>query len=242
MIALSDAAPEVRAQAVILAGRRLDRSREILERVLRLAGDDDPRVRFRVALALGETSDRRAVTALVQIARRDVANRWMRAAVLSSCAATADRVLAELVGAQKSDSRRPESVRSAGTQPLLEEIVSIVGARNRPDEVKRVLDALAASGAVVADDSRDRLVLALAQAARRGGGRLPTAQDAASSGAALVAGLLREARTRALDPHTSEATAVSAIEVLGLIDPVGSRPCCSNGSRRSNRLPCKSRR
>ncbi len=100
---LSDPAPEVRAQAVALAARRLDRSRDLRERVLDLASDPDSRVRFRVALALGETSDPGAVAALARIARRDGANRWIRTAVLSSCAATADRLFAELATGPSAD-------------------------------------------------------------------------------------------------------------------------------------------
>ncbi len=58
MIALSDPVPQVRAQAVQLAARRLDRSLVLLEKILALATDPDSRVRFRVALALGETTTR----------------------------------------------------------------------------------------------------------------------------------------------------------------------------------------
>ena len=43
-------------------------------------------MRFRVAFALGDTSDARSVAALARIARRDGADRWICAAVLSSCA------------------------------------------------------------------------------------------------------------------------------------------------------------
>ena len=115
---LSDPVPEVRAQAVALAARRLDRSPALREQVLDLASDPDSRVRFRVALALGETSDPRAVAALARIARRDGANRWIRTAVLSSCAG---------------DGR--SAVRGARDGPpahrrLLEPLVAIVGAES----------------------------------------------------------------------------------------------------------------
>ena len=59
VVALSDRVPEVRAQAVQLAASRLDRSPSLLDKVLDLADDADSRVRFRVALALGDTRDPR---------------------------------------------------------------------------------------------------------------------------------------------------------------------------------------
>ncbi len=105
-LVLSDPVPEVRAQAVALAAGRLDRSLALLEKVLDLANDVDSRVRFRVALALGDTTDERAVAALARIARRDAANRWIRTAVLSSCASTADRLFVDLWTGQPA-ARRP---------------------------------------------------------------------------------------------------------------------------------------
>ena len=56
---------------VRLAEPRVGASPELVSRVLRLVDDGDDRVRFRVALALGETDDPRAIGALAAIARRD---------------------------------------------------------------------------------------------------------------------------------------------------------------------------
>jgi putative membrane-bound dehydrogenase-like protein len=76
--------PGVREQAIQLAEPRLKDAPELLSRVLTMAEDPDARVRFQCALALGEVSDARAIPALSGIARRDVSDRWARAAVLSS--------------------------------------------------------------------------------------------------------------------------------------------------------------
>ena len=51
--------------------------------MLALADDSDARVRLHVALALGGSDDARSVAALASIARRDGADRWVRAAVFS---------------------------------------------------------------------------------------------------------------------------------------------------------------
>jgi len=81
--ALRDPDAAVRENAVRLAEARLG-AQNLLSHVLRLADDPDDRVRLRVALALGETDDPQAISALASIARRDGAESWMRAAILSS--------------------------------------------------------------------------------------------------------------------------------------------------------------
>ncbi len=82
--ALSDQNAPVRENAVLLAEARVGASRDLVSGLLRLVDDADDRVRLRVALALGETDDPGAINALASIARRDGAQPWMRAAVLSS--------------------------------------------------------------------------------------------------------------------------------------------------------------
>ena len=81
--AIADEAPGVREHGVLLAEPRLARTPNYRRRV-GLAKDDDMRVRFQVALSLGEVDDPRAAAALGGILRRDLADRWMRAAVMSA--------------------------------------------------------------------------------------------------------------------------------------------------------------
>ena len=81
---LNDRHAGVRENAVRLAGTRIAASGDLLSPVLRLVDDADDRVRLRVALALGETADPRSIGALATLARRDGAQSWMRAAILSS--------------------------------------------------------------------------------------------------------------------------------------------------------------
>ena len=81
---LNDRHGGVRENAARLATTRIAASGDLLMPVLRLAEDGDDRVRLRVALALGETADSRAIGALAALARRDGAQPWMRAAILSS--------------------------------------------------------------------------------------------------------------------------------------------------------------
>jgi putative membrane-bound dehydrogenase-like protein len=80
--ALGDKHAGVRENAVRVSESRLPG--EILESVLALADDPDPRVRLQCAASLGETLRKQATSALVTIALRDANDRWTRMAVLSS--------------------------------------------------------------------------------------------------------------------------------------------------------------
>ena len=82
--ALHDPLGSVRENAVRIAERRIPSSPRLLDAAIALAGDPDPRVRLHAALALGATREPRTVGALADIARRDGADRWVRAAVFSS--------------------------------------------------------------------------------------------------------------------------------------------------------------
>jgi putative heme-binding domain-containing protein len=81
---LDDPAPGVREQAIQFAQGRLANPGELLEKLVQLAEDPDPQVRFQCALALGEATSPATITALARIAATDGADTWARAAVLSS--------------------------------------------------------------------------------------------------------------------------------------------------------------
>jgi putative membrane-bound dehydrogenase-like protein len=212
-IALSDTVPQVRAQAVQLAARRLNSSPTLLENVLTLADDADPRVRFQTALSLGESTDPQVGDSLLRIARTDATNRWIRAAVLSSCVATAHRMILDLW----TDEVSPVPTAQA---ELLEQLVEIIGARNHAVDIGHVLDHLALK---LRDASRvelrDRLVLGLAKGLRRAGGQFPVDQVPARSGTAFVTHLIQQARTKALDSRSPEPARVEAINSLNLLAP-----------------------
>src|SRR4051794_25574947 len=96
-LALSDQSPEVREHAIRLAEPRLDASPKLLERVLSLGNDPNARISFQLAFTLGATKDRRAISVLADIAKLQASDKWIRTAILSSVAETADRVLIELL-------------------------------------------------------------------------------------------------------------------------------------------------
>lgn len=81
---LHDPHVELRRHALIFAERHLSTTPALLARVITLADDPDPGVRFQCALTLSATDDARAVPALVRILARDVEDKWTRTAVLTA--------------------------------------------------------------------------------------------------------------------------------------------------------------
>ncbi len=82
--ALADPHPEVRRHAVRLCEGRWDSAADIAEPLLKLAADPDLGIRQQLAFTLGDWRDPRAAIALGEIARRDGADPYLAAAVLSS--------------------------------------------------------------------------------------------------------------------------------------------------------------
>ena len=132
----ADEAPGVREHAVLLAEPRLASDAELLSAVLSLASDDDMRVRFQAALSLGEVDDPRAAAALGGILRRDLADRWMRAAVMSARPSAAAPLLEELSGRRSRDQRDPAA------PALVRELAFVVGSLG--DSAERAAIAAAA--------------------------------------------------------------------------------------------------
>ena len=81
---------------------------------LRLADDPEARVRFRVALLLGDWDDHRAGEALARLARRDGNDRWMRAAILCSAVPHVPALVAGLLGGEGGSAAARDGRAAAG--------------------------------------------------------------------------------------------------------------------------------
>jgi putative membrane-bound dehydrogenase-like protein len=137
---LHDEHPRVREQALILGERWLPSSDAIQRESLALAADADPRVRYQVALSLGEWGDERIVPALTKIAIAGVEDRWTRIAVASAVPRHADVLLAALL--------KPEVGLTVQVTPerlaLVQELAALIGARQEPREMANLLGVLRA--------------------------------------------------------------------------------------------------
>ena len=127
---LLDSHPRVRENAVRLGEPWASWYRPVQERLLALADDADAQVRFQVALALGEWDAEAILDPLARIALAAADDRWTRLAVASSVPARAGTLLERLVARTDHAS-------------LLRELAGLVGAKQDPADVGRVLRAVA---------------------------------------------------------------------------------------------------
>jgi putative membrane-bound dehydrogenase-like protein len=81
---LKDPDARVRRQAIRLAETRFSDLPALADDLLEMKNDPDLNVRFQLALMLGEWNDVRAGKVLGDLARLNLGNQWMRAAILSS--------------------------------------------------------------------------------------------------------------------------------------------------------------
>ena len=216
MIGLSDPVAQVRAQAVQLAAKRLRSTPALLEKLAPLAADLDARVRFQVALALGESSNLHVGDLLLAIAQKDGMNLWIRAAVLSSCTSTAQELMVKLWPGDSSPI-------PASDIDLLGPLAETIGARNNATDIGRVLDHLAlASRHPSRLAIRQQVILSLARGLWRTGGRLRVDQALNSPGSRLISQMISQASTKALDNLATESARVDAINILRTLAPTQS--------------------
>jgi putative membrane-bound dehydrogenase-like protein len=125
---LQDSEAGVRENAVMLAERHLA-SGTVRTALLKLVSDPEPRVRFQLALTLGEIDDPRTASALAAMGLRDGSDSWTRAALLSSVnAATIGPLLAD-----------GDFIASGNATELLRALGQMVGARGQLAEMQAVL-------------------------------------------------------------------------------------------------------
>ena len=141
--ALGDADAGVRENAIRLAEPFLPREGRLGERLLSLAGDPDPRVRFQLLCTLGGVDSPRARTARDRLLYAGIEDEWTQVAALSASSEQAvaylDHALAPGTGLVARE--------GAGRASFLRQAAGVVGARRRPAEIGRLVDRAAGPGA-----------------------------------------------------------------------------------------------
>lgn len=131
---LDDVDPHVRRDAARLCARWLDDD-SVFSKLAAKIGDRDTRVRFEIALALGDTDRAEATPLLVQLAREGIHDRWFSRGVLTSAKTRAGDILRAWT-TNEPGLGRPH----AETTWFLEQLGTIVGARGDAQELDAVFD------------------------------------------------------------------------------------------------------
>ncbi|MCA9014013.1 MAG: HEAT repeat domain-containing protein, partial [Planctomycetaceae bacterium] len=214
--ALNDREPEIRRAAVRLAEPKLDQNQTLQNKILALATDTDPRVRFQTAFTLGEMKGPQAAKALYQIVRRDYGDTWIRTAVLSSLSETTAPFLASLL-------EDVEFAASADAQPLLSQLANVIGTRQQIPEVNQILELTARyrypGQQQKTEAVQDEVVLAIGQGLKRGGKTvLAFAKADEGASARLVRDSIARAKQTSADKSQTLAARQQAIDLLSCTD------------------------
>lgn len=204
-VAIKDADPHVREQAIGIAESRLSSSSALLELIIDAATDDDKRVRFQVAFTLGEVDDERAINALATIARRDADDSLMRTAVMSSASRCDAKLLKMLLQAASFS----ESKHGLETISQLALMVGSSGDLSRADE-------LLVSVSNRSEPVQAEVLRSLADGLRRAKQDLAALmgnQEFASG--PWIASMLDDAATSAVDTSSTIEQRQQAIALLG---------------------------
>lgn len=184
LMALSDANPGLRENALVLAEPGLADSPRRIDATLAMAEDPVARVRMQAVLSLG-TLDwsgnaglrSRVLAALETVLRRDGANEWSRFAVLT-CAARAPMAMLETVLVEV-DLMRSETGDASARLAFITELSELIGARHESGELAGLvgllsgvarrdeLEAVALLGGLNAGIGRERDVRVAGEPLRR---------------------------------------------------------------------------
>jgi putative heme-binding domain-containing protein len=141
--ALSDPDAGVRENAIRLAEPFLPGEGRLVERLLAMTGETDPRVRFQLLCTLGDLDSSAARAARDRLLFAGIEDEWMQVAALS---ASSDQAVAHLDHALAPGTGLIAR-EGPGRAALLRQAAGVVGARRRPVEIARLVDRAAGAGA-----------------------------------------------------------------------------------------------
>lgn len=133
--ALSDPEAGVRENAIILAELHLGNAPILGEKLISMENEPDPKVRFQLLCTLGNLHSPPARVVRDHLLRRDLKDTWVQIAALSSSPDEALRQFLAII--HGSDTLL--HTKSDGAVSFLRQVTSVIGERQRPDEVDRVL-------------------------------------------------------------------------------------------------------
>ncbi len=194
LAALADPHPAVRQNAVRLSESRLSGATALSARVASLAADEDPAVRFQVALAVPGMDRGDGSSILALILSSDPGDEWIRAAVLSGARENSVALL-NLLLQDNSFLANPDS--AGGVRQL----AGNVAGRESPEAMKAVLTATGKLTGANGKWIRMAAAAGIAAGLARSGSSMPAMRDSDENPAlgAAITEVLAEAPTVAVD-------------------------------------------
>lgn len=207
--AAKDAHWAVRRQAILLSETRFRESPELDSSVLALENDPDQRVRYQLALSLGEWTDPRAGQALGRLLLRDWSEPAMQTAVLSSALPHLQAIFAQVFGEK----------RQAPLPPVVvERLVGLAADLSAESALAAALDQVVAPAAGAYSDWQLAGAAGLFEALERRNLTITAFQEQAGSpvreALSRLEPLLEQARHVAADSQAQEAQRLLAIRLL----------------------------
>lgn len=131
---LDDVSVGVRENAVKLCEPRLAGSAALMDRIQGMVNDEDIRVRFQVAFALGGcVDDKRTTKNMVEVLKNDPHDKWIHAALTSATPELISGFLTWFI-------REENLVTPEESQPFLRQLTFILGAQNKLDNLYPALN------------------------------------------------------------------------------------------------------
>ena len=234
-LALKDSIPGVREHAVRMA----EEFPRLLPRLLAMTVGEEPRVGFQLALSLGRFQGEAVTRALSRLALHQSLTPGFRAAILSSEAGSSPDLVEHLLNLDffgAADRKQREE--------FLEELAAVIGARQRPAEIRRILELVIRSRGLANEAWQGAGLDGLAQGLEMGrvtgldpaGARtalrqlLETGSTHVRTAAARVSRHFRmprlraQARRQALDPSASPQQRIQAVRTLASVRFRDARP------------------
>lgn len=209
-IALKDENPRVRIHAVRLAEPLLAMDASLLDLPLENAQSDEMKLRYQVALSLGEVRQPKLTETLLQMIKRDGKDVWVRAAVLSSVGGAETRFLLELL----SDNQFATSQTGL---TVIGEVAYVLAAKKEKAGIVSLLDRLAKPqwNTKQGKQLRQHVINQLGGGLKRSGSSLSViASSGESDGAKLLKRIVQQAIHKARDEESTEASRVDAIRLI----------------------------
>ncbi|HUS06876.1 MAG TPA: PVC-type heme-binding CxxCH protein, partial [Bryobacteraceae bacterium] len=137
--ALDDQEPGVRENAIVLAEQHMTGSPELQKRLPLLAGDASARVRYQLMLTLGNIKTPAAQSARDRMLFGNIEDKWLQIAALSAASAEAPRLFEQAILSGGAE--------SPGRTTLFRYVSAVIGARQQPAEMERLLASISGRNA-----------------------------------------------------------------------------------------------